>query len=351
VTLKELSQLLGLSPTTVSRALAGYPEVREATRRRVLEAARAHGYRPNRRAAALATGRAMSVGHVIPTSRNRDMVNPVFADFLAGAGAIYARAGYDLILSVVPDDDELDAYRHMAATRGVDGIVLHGPRLDDPRFEVLRETGLPFVVHGRGAAPRNYSFVDVDNRRAFARAARHLLDMGHTRIALLNGPEDMDFAQRRRTGFATEMVAAGAAVDPVLMFSGEMSEAAAHRAAGAMLDGRDPPTAFLVSSLIMAIGVRRAAGERGLRLGRDLSVVTHDDVLGYLPNGEETPLFTATRSPVREAGARCAEILLGAIAEPDRPPVQEVWESVLVIGASCGPPRRARTLDKTDRNL
>ena len=84
--LKELARTLGLSQTTVSRALNGYPEVAEATRRRVLRAAREHNYLPNARAKGLATGRAMAVGHVIPVSSRHEIVNPIFADFIAGAG-------------------------------------------------------------------------------------------------------------------------------------------------------------------------------------------------------------------------------------------------------------------------
>lgn len=339
--LKEFSELLGLSPTTVSRALGGYPEVKEETRRKVAEAAVAVGYRPNRRAAALASGRAMAIGHVIPTATNNDMVNmvnPVFADFLAGAGEVYSKAGYDLLLSVVGDGQEARAYRTMASARSVDGVIVHGPRLDDDRVELLRGVGLPFVVHGRlPEQQQGYSFVDVDNFRAFRKATELLLDLGHRRIALLNGHLNLDFARRRQDGFAAAMAVRGARVDPGLAFAGEMSETNGHRAARAMLD-RDPaPTAFLVASLIMAIGVRRAVEEAGLRLGRDVSVVTHDDVLGYLGNGEETPIFTATRSSVRAAGMRCAEILLTQIARPGSPPVQEIWESELVIGASTGP--------------
>ena len=84
--LKELSLKLGLSPTTVSRALNGYPEVNEATRERVIAAARRHNYRPNARAIRLATGRAMAVGHVLPLNLRNEMMNPVFSDFTAGRG-------------------------------------------------------------------------------------------------------------------------------------------------------------------------------------------------------------------------------------------------------------------------
>ena len=108
--LREFSEKLGLSQTTVSRALNGYPEVSEATRKRVQDAAIAHGYHPNQRAKSLATGRSMQIGHVIPVSIQHEMMNVVFADFIAGAGEVYGRNGYDMLMSVVSDDDEVKAY-------------------------------------------------------------------------------------------------------------------------------------------------------------------------------------------------------------------------------------------------
>lgn len=336
--LKQFSQLLGLSPTTVSRALGGYPEVKEETRRRVRDAAQRHGYRPNRRAASLATGRAMAIGHVIPTALNHEMVNPIFADFIAGAGEVYAKAGYDMLLSVVPDGDEERAYRQMADAGSVDGLIVHGPRDADPRIALLRETGLPFVVHGRAPVERtDYSFIDIDNVRAFHRATNLLLDLGHRRIGFLNGLEGMDFARRRRAGFVTALEGRGLDALPQLMASSEMTEYLGHDHAARMLDGPDAPTAFLVSSLIMGIGVRRAIQDRGLRMGRDISVVIHDDMLSYLTNGEDVPIFTATRSSVRAAGRRCAEVLLEQIGSQTQSPCQEVWECDLVLGGSTGP--------------
>jgi LacI family transcriptional regulator len=338
VNLREFSKVLGLSPTTVSRALGGYSEVKEETRRRVHDAAIAHGYRPNRRAAALATGRAMAIGHVIPTAFNHEMVNPVFADFIAGAGDVYAKAGYDMLLSVVSDGDEERAYRQMASAGSVDGLIVHGPRTGDPRIALLQTTGLPFVVHGRAPVePTDYSYVDIDNMRAFKRATDLLLDLGHRRIGFLNGIETMDFARRRRDGMTSALTARAVELDPELMASSEMTELSGHSGALSMLALPDPPTAFLVSSLIMAIGVRRAIEDRGLRMGRDVSVVIHDDMLSYLANGVEVPIFTATRSSVRAAGRRCAEILLDRIGDDTPPPVQETWECELVLGASTGP--------------
>lgn len=339
--LKELAANLGLSQTTVSRALNGYPEVAESTRKRVLAAATQHNYRPNTRAKSLATGRAMAIGHVIPISTNHEMMNPVFGDFIGGAGEIYARAGYDMMLSVVPDDAENTAYRSMAQRHSVDGIVIHGPRRNDPRIALLKEVGLPFVVHGRAPVDdTDYSWVDVNNRRAFERATLHLADLGHSRIALLNGLESMDFAIRRREGYEAALKARGQGFRPDLHASEEMTESYGHDAAARMLALPEAPTAFLVSSLITAIGVRRAVEERGLAMGRDVSIITHDDDLGYFKNGGEVPVFTATRSSVREAGRIAAEMLLGLIETPENGPRQHLLEADLTLGASTGPAPR-----------
>ena len=310
----------------------------EQTRARIQQAAITHGYTPNRRAASLATGRAMAIGHVIPTSLNHEMVNPVFADFTAGAGEVYAREGYDMLMSVVADGEEMNAYRRMAATGAVDGVIVHGPRGDDPRIHQLRQLGLPFVVHGRSEAPmEDVDFVDVENRRAFRRATEHLMDLGHRRIALVNGDEEMDFAARRRAGYEEAHALRDVPVDPALLFASEMTETFGHDTASALLSAPEAPTAFLVSSLITAIGVRRAISDHGLTLGRDVSVVVHDDDLSYLRNGGEVAIFTATRSSVRAAGRRCAEILIERIRNPGLPPRQEVWECELVLGNSTGP--------------
>lgn len=336
--LKDLAHRLGLSPTTVSRALNGYPEVNEATRERVIAAAKEHNYHPNARAIRLATGRAMAVGHVIAIANRHEIVNPVFADFIAGAGETYSRNDYDMVLSVVPDEEEEQTYRAMKMKGNVDGVIVHGPRENDPRIALLDEVGLPFVVHGRATgATQAYSWLDVNNRRAIQRATEHLLDLGHRRIALVNGLEFMDFAIRRRRGYLDALAARQIEPDPALMASDEMTEVAGFRAARAMLALPDPPTAFVAASMLSGMGVRRAIEGAGLKLGRDVSVIIFDDDLSYMKNGEDRPIFTAMRSSVREAGRMVAEMLLERIASPAAGEVQRLLEAELVEGMSTGP--------------
>ncbi|MCR9136112.1 MAG: substrate-binding domain-containing protein [Alphaproteobacteria bacterium] len=336
--LKELSKHLGLSQTTVSRALNGFPEVKEATRLRVLAAAKKHNYSPNIRAKNLATGRAMATGHVIPLSSKHEMVNPIFGDFVAGAGEVYARSGYEMVLSIVNDRDEAAVYKDLRAKGTVDGLIVHGPKINDTRIDLLRQIGIPFVVHGRASGiASSYSWLDVNNRSAFSRATDFLLDLGHRRIALINGLEAMDFAYRRRDGYERSLQARDIKPDPELMRSDEMTEVYGYRSARDMMAHSNPPTAYLVSSIICAFGVRRAVEEAGMRIGRDISIITFDDELSYLKNGEDVPIFTAARSSVRDAGRQAGEMLLQLIENPEKMPINVLLEAELMVGTSTGP--------------
>ncbi len=336
--LKQLSEHLNLSQTTVSRALNGYPEVNEVTRSRVLKAAQDLNYRPNLRAKGLATGRALAIGHVIPVSNKHEMVNPVFGDFIAGAGESYARAGYDMMLKLVRDQEETRAYQDIRARGTVDGIIVHGPVINDVRISLLTRIGLPFVVHGRSTDVNlPYSWIDVNNRGAFERGTQFLIELGHRRIALLNGLEHMDFAFRRRKGYETALRNNGLSIDASLMRSEEMTEIYGYRAAKEMLARSTVPTAFVCSSIITAIGVRRAVQDAGLVLARDVSILTHDDALSYLENGDDVPIFTALRSSVRYAGREAAEMLLSLIAAPKNAARTRLLEADLIIGRSTGP--------------
>lgn len=334
--LKELAHALDLSPTTVSRALNGYPEVSEGTRARVLDAARSFNYRPSTGARNLATGRSMAVRHIVPVSARHDMMNVIFSEFMSGTGEVYAEHGYDMIVSFVQKEKELQSYQDAVAQGSVDGFMIHGPTRDDPRLPLLTELGVPFVVHGRSTgfeAP--YAWLDVNNRRAIERATSYLIELGHRRIALVNGPEHMDFALRRREGYLNALANAGIKADDALMTAGDLTEPQGYNAAKHMLGLPDAPTAFVTSAILPTLGIRRAVESRKLQLGQDISVVCFDDLVSTLPNGgDAVPMFTAARSSVRDAGRRCAEILIDCINNPQQPLQQELWEAELILGGS-----------------
>lgn len=336
--LKELSETLGLSPTTVSRALNGYPEVSEITRRRVQIAAAEGNYRPNSRAMGLATGRAMSIGHVIPVDSHEVVVSPIFAEFIAGASQIYKRNGYELMLTIADSDDEESIYRSIAAKRAVDGVVVHLPKCNDYRLKLLKEIGLPFVVNGRVSNSEvPYNWIDMNNRSAFQQATQLLIDLGHKDIAFINGDESFNFAWLRRNGYNEALIQNGLTANPDLMFAAELTETYGFETTQALLNSSNPPSAFLVSSYVVALGVRHAINKAGLTMGKDVSVIIHDDELSYFNNGTDIPQFTSTRSSVREAGVLAAEMLLKQIDDPSLFPQNIRLESLLTIGSSTGP--------------
>lgn len=341
ISLKELSHRLGLSQTTVSRALNGYPEVSEITRQRVVKAAEEFQYRPNPRARSLATGKSLVIGHVLPLMDRNEVVNPIFGDFLLGAGEVYASRGYSVHLSFPPPREETDHYKFLARQRMFDGVIIHSPRPNDERLRVLRDLGVVFGVHGQlELGDDDYNFVEMDNRAALVSATSHLVELGHERIAMLNGPRGLSFSTRREEGFLEVMAAAGLVPNRLWMHYDEMSESYGYWAAQGLLNQPTRPTAFLTGSILVAMGVRRAVLERGLRVPQDVSIVTHDDVLSYLPNDDTPPVFTCTRSSVRYAGSLLAGIILDQIDDPDTPPRGETLRAELVPGQSSGPAPR-----------
>ena len=339
--LKQLASYLKLSPTTVSRALNGYPEVSEATRNRVMAAAEANNYHPSHHASRLAKGKSHAIAHVIPLSKH-SMINPHFSDFISGAGLTYAKSGYDMILRVVPEEEEEAVYRSFSRDGKVDGVIVHGPRVNDTRIAILQDLGLPFVVHGRiDTDESSYSWLDVNNFRAFERATNFLLDLGHQKIALVNGFENMVFAARRRDGYIKALGDAGIAIDRDVMFSGEMVEPQGYEAVQSILKQDQAPTAILFSSIMPALGAVRAIHEAGLVPGKDISLVTFDDQLSFLQNSGDIPMFTSLRSSIQNAGTRVAEMLIAKINQPDSGLCHELWEAEFVLGSSTSRPHKA----------
>ena len=243
--LKQLSDMLALSQTTVSRALNGYPEVSEETRRRVADAAKRHGYRPNPSARRLATGKAGMIGYVLPTGASVD-IDPHFVEFLSGLGD-YAR-GHDLDLVLSPADasDEETTYRRIVANQQVDAVYVSSPCPADRRVSLLNRLGIPFIVHGRSEGlDFDYAYVDIDNEAAFRDAARLLIQLGHTRIALINGDIRQTFAIFRQRGMQRALADSGLALPPSSIRSVAMTEENGYRAARSLLESGTPPTAIV----------------------------------------------------------------------------------------------------------
>jgi len=335
--LRELAEHLGLSQTTVSRALNGYPEVKEATRLRVQNAAVELGYSANASARRLATGRAGTIGMLLTADQNL-LLDPHFVEFLAGVGEHLGSKDIDLLVSVTKRETEREAYRRIVRDGRVDGIILSSPRIQDHRVEDLLDLKFPFILHGRSDATGAYAFLDIDNEGAFLKATRYLLDLGHRRIALLNySPNAMMFARHRELGYCQALAEREVAIDPELLCDGDMSEENGFSFTQNLLDMPDPPTAILCSSTLMALGASRAIVSRGQKIGLDVSLIAHDDMLSFLKAEQMHPALTTTRSSIREAGTEISKMLLQHVRLPHETPQRTVWPVELVVRDSTGP--------------
>jgi LacI family transcriptional regulator len=336
VNLKQLSQMLGLSQTTVSRALNGYPEVNRETRERVLDAVRKTGYRPNKAAQRLATGKAGSIGLVMPTAPGH-YSDVHFGEFLSGLGEEALRHDFHFVIMPAHPDDEVAALRRLAVSGNVDALFIAYMRGNDARLEMLKSLSIPFLVHGRSlGAEANYPYLDIDNEGAFYDATKLLLQLGHTRFALMNGPAHYDFAMRRKNGIMAALSEHGLTLDENRIRHTVMTDEQGALAMEHFLQLTDRPTAILCSSTVLALGAIRAVNQAGLKLGEDISLIAHDDVLPLLkPENFSVPL-TTTRSSLRAAGIRIAERLIGGLNNLGAYPQQELWKTELIVRASTG---------------
>lgn len=333
--LKEFSRLVGLSQTTVSRALSGYPEVKSETRNRVQEAANKYGYHPNRSAIGLATGRAGAVGIVF---REDTEFGPHINEFLRGLGGRLREDGVDILMTMVGSiDAEIRTYKRFAASKRVDAVVLHSPLQNDGRLPLLEQMELPFILHGRTEYQNAVAYLDIDNFGAIKRATSHLLDLGHRRIGMINGLKGRTFAEHRERGYCTAFSERGLTPYEGLTGNGEFTDEIGFRIMQGFLESSEPPTAMLAGSMMSALGAMRAIRLAGLQLGRDVSLIAHDDVFPYLNADNMVPTVSTTRSSIGSAGARIGEMVMQLLSGRPVSEMHEVWPVELVLRESTGP--------------
>ncbi|MDR3494805.1 MAG: substrate-binding domain-containing protein [Ancalomicrobiaceae bacterium] len=330
--LKQLAEHLGLSQTTVSRALNGYPEVGEETRKRVAEAARMQGYHPNSNARRLALGRTGTIGLTLPLGRGLS-IDPLFAEFLGGLASKIAESDSDLL--IIPVKSEPEPIPRASHLRSVDAVIISAPGKDDPLVAQVRALKVPFVLHGRTNSSDPYAYLDIDNEGAFHRATDLLIDLGHSRIGLVNANPWLNFAADREIGWRAALAARGFAAPDAYIRSGTLTEEASYRFAHEMLSLAEPPTAFLCSSMLSALGIGRAIADLGLVVGADVSLIAHDDGLPSIRPTTMVPPLTTTFSSLRKAGEHIETMARALGNGADIAGHQEVWPVDIVFRGSA----------------
>ncbi len=333
LTLRDLALALGLSITQVSRALDDKLDVSAATKIRVKAKARELGYQPNAAARSLRKRKADTVAVVLPSGANHIGLGAIVRT-LFDADTHLGRSGFDLIM--LPGRGqaaEIDTLRRVVEGRRADAIILVGTRCSDDRVAFLDQHGFPFVAYGRtnGAIP--HAYVDGDGEAGFAAATHTLFQLGHTRIAHIAAPVDLNFANLRRLGWQKAMGQLGLERDAMEAVS-QLDEASGMLAASELLERSPRPTALLCATDAIAIGAMSAVRQAGLVVGRDISVIGHD----ALPAGLLTsPPLSSMQIATPDVGGRLASILLQRIGGADPKALQEVLPVQFVAGGSHGP--------------
>jgi DNA-binding LacI/PurR family transcriptional regulator len=325
-TLDELAALAGVSRATVSRVINGRP-VAEPTRRRVLEALEATGYRPNAAARTLASGRSGVIGVVMHIDPHLLFQDPYFAELLQGMSDALSEqaAGMMLWLGNRSKEETLDQILWMGL---LDGVIVTANYIEDPLVDGLLASSLPTVLVGHRRADRTASYVDVDNAHAADTVTTHLAKLGRRRIGHITGTRGTVAAEDRIVGYERALARAGVSTNGLIV-EGDFNKASGRAAAVELLDrGVD---AIFCANDASADGALESIRACGLRVPQDVALAGFDD-LEFAAHLD--PPLTTVRQGVRQQGIEAANTLFQLLQDPGGGPRRVILPTELVIRES-----------------
>lgn len=341
-TLKDVADAAGVHTATASRALnpATIGQVNVETARRVKRAAEALGYHPNPIARGLKTARSTTVGVVIP-----DLTNPIFPPLVRGVQTAMEAAGYTaLVVNTDGDPDRERGQVESLRARQVDGFIVATARRDHTLLTQLDEQKVPLVLVNRRVDGLAVPSVVGDDALGISLVVRHLVDLGHTRIAHLAGPSDTSTGVVRNRAFHSALREHGLLDDPALCVECEQwSEEAGARALAGLLDAGRRFTAVVAGNDLIALGCYDVFAERGIRCPEEISVTGFND-MPFLD--KLRPPLTTVRVPHFAIGDEAARMLFECLNEADRPPRSLVIPVTLIVRESTAPAPSGAPVDQ-----
>lgn len=328
VTLSEIATEAGVSLATMSKVLNGRADVAAGTRARVEEHLAKHGYQ--RRASTQRTETIELVFHELEASWSTEVIE--------GVQDVARASGLSVVLTVSGD-------RHAPASDWIEGVLRRRPvgvvmvfsDISPANREKLRSRGISFAILDPAGDPSpEVPSVGSANWSGGLMATRHLIELGHRRIAAITGPEDMMCSLARLDGYRSAMNAAGLPIDPSWIAYGDFHPAGGERAAHELLGSAEPPTAIFAGSDLQALGVIAAATSAGLTVPRDLSVVGYDDIAlaRWL-----SPQLTTVHQPLRRMGEEATRLVLRLAEGESVETLRMDLATHLVVRGSTAPPR------------
>ena len=303
----DVAKEAGVSRSTVSFVLNNVTSIsiNEATRQRVLDAAKRLNYHPDASGRKLVSGKSSTIGLVLQQSADQVFADAFLLSVMLGIEEAVSQSGYHVLLKPY-DPTRLKGYSQLVSENLVDGIILSGPRQDDAEIQKLYQSGFPIVLMGQ-LSGCSLPFVDVNAVEGAAIATRHLLQLGHRRIGLItNASLQYTSAQQRRQGYLNALSAAGIVSEEALIREGAYTSSSGYEAMQHLLESPILPTAVFVASDVVAIGAMQAIRHAGKRIPEDIAVVGFDDVpvAAYVD-----PPLTTIRLPAFKLGWKAGEQL------------------------------------------
>jgi LacI family transcriptional regulator len=326
-TIREVAESAGVSYATVSHVINNTRLVSPETRQRVLAAMDALNYRPNALARSLRQGKTNTLGLVLP-----DSANPFFAEISRSIEDEAFKKGYSVFLCNTELDTERELfYVDVLSKKQVDGIIFVAAGDQADSLEYLRQRNMPVVMIDRDLPNVEVDAVLTDHRLGGYLATRHLLELGHTRIACIAGPSSITPSAERITGYRNALEEAGLPCDENLILRGDYHAQSGMETTHAILKMAPRPTAIFALNDLMALGALRAAAEEGCSVPGDLAVVGYDDLeLAHFTN----PPLTTIAQPKKEIGAQAIHLLVDRMSHKNRPPSRVVLPPELIVRRS-----------------
>lgn len=313
-TIKDVAARAGVSYQTVSRVINDHPLVSESTRQNVQQAIADLDYRPSLAARSLPGRRSFVIGFIIPYDPDYLIRDPNLLAQISGADAEANAHGYNVLLSTAGDSKSgLEAYERFVRNHIGDGALVIETASSKEGGELLASQDYPYVSLGRDLGNPNAYSVRTDNQSGARQATRHLLEKGHKRIGIINGPSMGAVAglQERLEGHQQSLAEIGLSFDPALMLYGDYTRHSGEVAAQQLLSLPNPPTAIFAFNDRMAMGAIRAVQAAGLRAPQDVAVVGFDDIPAA---ADFNPPLTTVRGLSRKMGQVGAQMLFKLIA-------------------------------------
>ena len=306
VTLMDVARQAGVSPSTVSRILNGTAKVSADKRKAVETAIEQMHFEPNQLAQSLKSGRSMTIGIVV-----QDISSPFFDETLRGVDDGLKGTGYaSVIVSGHWDAQEEAARIKLLLARKVDGIILLSGHIADK--DVLHFSHQkPIVATGRALQSETAIGFKLDNENGAYLAVRHLIELGHRRIAFVTGPADNSDASERLLGYQRALKSANLEFDANLVVEGDFHEASGLVAVNRLFDTQQQFSAVFAANDQIAYGVRLSLYRKGIRVPDDISLIGFDDLPGSLYT---TPPLTTIHQPLYDMGLLATTTLLGLIS-------------------------------------